>query len=297
MAAGRKAAWGTVLVALSTSTARALMVSKDVTYVLGPQGVDECPSGSVMVPDAMACEAGAIALGHPYYFAYGYEWSNQYRPVGCFCYYREQNCFFNNHPDPITSNGEYSGTLPQVGFLCQNGATANAVATGDPHLQNVHGERFDLTKPGDHMLITIPRGKLADTALLRVAARAQFLGKGCSDIYFTNATIDGSWAEAKHAGGYSFVSGSGAHAAPQWLAFGPVGVKIVHGHTATGANYLNVYVRSLGRAGYPVGGLLGEDDHAEEAAPLAACAQIVNLKNRLGGHGATPSASLASASF
>ena len=48
-----------------------------------------------------------------------------------------------------------------------------ASAVGDPHLQNVHGERFDLMKPGKHVLINIPRGMSAENALLRVEADAR----------------------------------------------------------------------------------------------------------------------------
>jgi len=138
------------------------------------------------------------------------------------------------------------------GWVAYLKPAVSAAATGDPHLQNVHGERFDLMRPGHHILINIPREERADTALLRVAAEAHLLGKGCGEIYFQNVTVTGSWAEAKHAGGYTFVSGSGAHAAPHWLSFGPVGLKVAHGHTITSIQYLSVYVRSLGRAGYPV---------------------------------------------
>jgi len=173
-------------------------------------------------------------------------------------------------------------------------------ATGDPHLQNIRGERFDLLKSGKHILIHIPRGERADTALLRVAAEARLLGEGCADMYFQNVNITGSWAEAKHAGGYTFVSGSAADAAPQWLSLGPIGMKVAHGHTSAGIHYLNVYVRSLGQAGHPVGGLLGEDDHAEEATPPAECLHKVRLAaaadgQNPGGHRVVPS-SVASAS-
>jgi len=162
-------------------------------------------------------------------------------------------------------------------------------ATGDPHLQNVHGERFDLMKPGKHILINAPRGERADTALLRVAAEAHLLGKGCAGMYFQNVTVTGAWAEATHAGGYTFVSGSAADAAPQWLSFGPVGLKVARGHTDTGIQYLNVYVRGLGRAGHPVGSLLGEDDHAEEATPQVECMRKVQLQAIPKGHRAGPS--------
>merc|ERR1719356_2386570 len=72
-------------------------------------------------------------------------------------------------------------------------------AVGDPHLQNVHGERFDLMKPGTHVLINIPRGERVGAALLRVEAQADKLGGHCEDIYFTELNVTGSWANAKHA--------------------------------------------------------------------------------------------------
>merc|ERR1719262_986429 len=74
-----------------------------------------------------------------------------------------------------------------------------AAAIGDPHLQNVHGERFDLMKPGKHVLINIPRGVSAEKSLLRVQADARQLGAQCSDMYFQELNVTGSWAEAKQA--------------------------------------------------------------------------------------------------
>jgi len=57
-------------------------------------------------------------------------------------------------------------------------------ATGDPHLQNVHGERFDLMKPGKHVLINIPKGHPLENVLFRVEAEASRLGGQCEDMYF-----------------------------------------------------------------------------------------------------------------
>ena len=45
------------------------------------------------------------------------------------------------------------------------------VATGDPHLERIHDERFDLMKLGNPVLLIIPELMLADEALLRVAGR------------------------------------------------------------------------------------------------------------------------------
>merc|ERR1719413_52460 len=61
-----------------------------------------------------------------------------------------------------------------------SGISIGAAAVGDPHLQNVHGERFDLMKPGKHVLINIPRGVSAEKSLLRVQADARQLGGQCA---------------------------------------------------------------------------------------------------------------------
>merc|ERR1719343_1963249 len=81
---------------------------------------------------------------------------------------------------------------------------AAGAAVGDPHLQNVHGERFDLMKPGTHVLINIPRGATAERTMLRVQASARQVGGQCADMYFQEVNVTGSWAEAKQAGGYHY---------------------------------------------------------------------------------------------
>jgi hypothetical protein len=157
------------------------------------------------------------------------------------------------------------------------GAAGGASAVGDPHLQNVHGERFDLMKPGKHVLINIPRGVGAEKSLLRVQADARRLGGQCADMYFQELNVTGSWADAKQAGGYHYSVSQGDVQAPEWVAFGKVGIKVVHGRTDSGLPYLNFYVKHLGRAGFPVGGLLGEDDHEDVVTPPANCAKSMSL--------------------
>merc|ERR1712085_109222 len=149
-------------------------------------------------------------------------------------------------------------------------------ATGDPHLQNVLGQRFDLMKPGKHVLINIPRGRHKNT-LLRVQADARQLGGQCADMYFQELNITGEWVEAKGTGGLRFQAQGVHDEQPKWLTFGKVQVKVAHGHTQNGAQYLNFYVKHLGHSGFAVGGLLGEDDHAEAVTPSEACAHHNNL--------------------
>jgi len=170
-------------------------------------------------------------------------------------------------------------TFPPVGATSQSGIQSGPIAaTGDPHLQNVHGERFDVMRPGKHLLINIPRGEGVEKALLRVEADARRLGGQCADMYFQELNITGAWADAKKTGGFRFNAEDkhdGEH--PDWIHVGTVELKVAHGRTQQGAQYLNFYVKHLGRAGFAVGGLLGEDDHSEAEMPSEACAQRLSL--------------------
>jgi len=178
-----------------------------------------------------------------------------------------------------------------------------AQAVGDPHLQNVHGERFDLMKVGKHVMLNIPRGMSAENVLLRVQADAVRLGGHCADLYFQELNITGSWAEAKKVGGYHYVVSQRVAEAPEWIEFGSasrtVNVKVVHAHTQKGLKYLNFYVKNLGRVGFPVGGLLGEDDHIAASTPSAHCGRemtLLEMAQGAKGHGESAS-SFAEASF
>jgi len=172
------------------------------------------------------------------------------------------------------------------------GGAGGAAATGDPHLQNVHGERFDLMQPGKHVLINIPRGVRPDEALLRVQADARRMGSSCADMYFVGVNVTGSFAEARRAGGYRYAVSTRAVETPEWVAFGKVELKVVQGHTQSGISYLNVYVKHLGRAGFAVGGLLGEDDHNDVMIPPPGCTHHVGLVDAdLGVSGKGPSVS------
>jgi len=159
--------------------------------------------------------------------------------------------------------------------FCANPSAVSA--TGDPHLQNIHGERFDLMAPGSHVLINIPRGEPAENTLLRVQANARRLGGQCEEIYFTEVNVTGSWAYAKNAAGYHYDSQRDASETANWMTLGRVEVKVVHAHTGTGMQYLNVYIKHLGRAGAVVGGLLGEDDHVAVSTPPAGCMHHLSL--------------------
>merc|ERR1719149_558299 len=72
------------------------------------------------------------------------------------------------------SSGTGTGT-GSTGSISASGAAGSVAAVGDPHLENIHGERFDVMRPGKHVLIHIPRGERVEKAMLRVEAEASRL--------------------------------------------------------------------------------------------------------------------------
>jgi len=145
----------------------------------------------------------------------------------------------------------------------------NPAAVGDPHLVNMHGQRFDLYQPGSHTLIQVPKGAGPERALLRVDALADKLGDACGDLYFTVLNVTGHWANAGL--GLRFFAGKEPKPSGSWQTFGHVSMKIKAGSTAEGIDYLNIYTRDLSKVGFPVGGLLGDDDHTAVSNMVANC--------------------------
>lgn len=176
-------------------------------------------------------------------------------------------------------------------------APTPASATGDPHLQNIFGERFDLMQPGKVVLLDIPRGMRVETRLLVVEADVQRLGGHCADMYFQTLNITGAWADKVRTGGFSFSAQGVRDETDQmhgWMEFGPLNLKVVHGHTSQGIKYLNFYVKHLGHAGVAVGGLLGEDDHTQAATPSEECLGSVSLQSTSNHKDESASAAMAS---
>jgi len=169
-------------------------------------------------------------------------------------------------------------------------AVQNGRAVGDPHLQNIHGQRFDLMRPGKHLLLTIPKGK--PNWFLRVEAQVRRMGAQCSDMYFQEVNITGKWVDSgtKTRGGIFLQAQGGKDnkrkpgsvtSLKGWKKFGPVELKVANGHTEQGIQYLNFYVKHLGRVGFVIGGLLGEDDHTAAATPVQSCQKVLSISKKL----------------
>jgi hypothetical protein len=139
----------------------------------------------------------------------------------------------------------------------------------------VLGQRFDLHQEGLHTLVRIPRGAEREAALLSVEAEARQMGVACADMYFKSVNLTGSWVGSQ---GRVFSAGRVAKKESQsWLRYGKVELKVVQGHTKSGIVYLNLFVRHLKFAGYPVGGILGMDDHTAAATPSEKCGKRISL--------------------
>jgi len=161
----------------------------------------------------------------------------------------------------------------------QEARVSRTSAYGDPHMQNIFGQKFDLMKPGDHTLVRIPRGSSELHALLSVAAEVSRVGASCSDMYIMKLNVTGAWVEEAGNGMLHFEAGAGHRDDDsKWFSFGGVvDLKVAQGKTLDGTSYLNFFVKNLKGAGHHVGGLLGEDSHEIEAKPSASCRRSISL--------------------
>jgi len=154
--------------------------------------------------------------------------------------------------------------------LAPTAAAGSASATGDPHLVNTLGERFDILQPGVHALLAIPRSSEPKRSLLYVEATVVRVGGNCADMYFQTLNMTGQWVAAHSQQGVVHYSAHKVDDQP-WRQYGQVDIKVTWGHTSEGVKYINFLVRNLKRTNYSIGGLLGEDDHSLAATPSAAC--------------------------
>jgi len=258
-----------------------------------------CPPGPE-VTTLEECEHAVASLGMVYIISSSVD-SNQmshgcyYRPGGTplVCFNACSSCGSSTavdahatsdlHPICRQESGSQSVLAPTLMLplalptLAPTPAPAVASATGDPHLQNIHGERFDLMRPGKHALIHIPRRAPISSTVLHVEGDVQHVGGEC-EMYFQELNITGRWANARRRGGFRFRAGGPRREADsKWLRFGTVGIKIVNGRTGKGIRYLNFYVKHLATTGLVVGGLLGEDDHTRAAMRPSSCNHRIAL--------------------
>jgi hypothetical protein len=176
---------------------------------------------------------------------------------------------------------EFSSML--IGELCDTISTIPATPAptpvgghGDPHLVNMHGERFDIMRPGRYSLLHIPRKADKKAMLLSASADVLRMGTACGDMYFTAINITGQWSRGHKK--TSFIAGAAPpRTSTGWVRYQNVSLKVVHGKTGSGTRYLNIFAKDINRAGYKAGGLLGEDDHTAASMEETGCQKRMAL--------------------
>jgi len=186
-------------------------------------------------------------------------------------------------PTPLPTTSPTASPSPSPTSSPPSTATAplpslgGVSGTGDPHLVNMFGERFDLYRTGLNVLLQIPRWAGPQQTLLLLEADARRMGGTCSDVYFQIVKISGAWTNQTDVLEF-FANTSDNHpSSMMWRRFDKVDLKVVNGKTREGIDYLNVFARNLGNTGYSVGGLLGEDDHGDASTPSSACTRQMSL--------------------
>lgn len=91
-------------------------------------------------------------------------------------------------------------SAPTQGHAAVPTAAPGAEATGDPHVTNVDGERFDIMKKGAHEFLRFPRrasqspGSVGPTPLLSVWGAVEgSYEDGCHETYLKQVDVTGEW--------------------------------------------------------------------------------------------------------
>jgi len=180
-----------------------------------------------------------------------------------------------------------------------------ASATGDPHLMNTRGEKFDIYKSGQMEFLRVPYGCVPDGenhcgANFTVHATIQGVSESydCGQShYITSLRFGGAWLkdhplEVQMKSGEMVVLLQGGRVTPSFKrrtitnevqVYMPDEYQVHVGAGETWIDvsrdlqpvhfFLNLQARSLGKFGCRIGGLLGDDDHAAVSKPPAGCSK------------------------
>jgi len=198
---------------------------------------------------------------------------------GCDAYGRSMHRYCGTDLDD--KQGYYAEQVCDECNVCSGSASSvNRIVRsyGDPHMQNILGQRFDIVRPGVHILVQIPKHRTKLGTLLRVSAQVSKVGDSCQDMYILKVNVTGIWLESSGRRLLHFDSGvAQPELDSKWLHFGAVDLKVAQGKTVGGKKYLNLFVRNLAKTSYSVGGLLGEDSHELETTPTESCRKSISL--------------------
>lgn len=94
----------------------------------------------------------------------------------------------------VSDSGSVSFRIEWDGVSLPANCTPIPSATGDPHLINMHGDKFDI-HDGLHRFVHYPRDAPEEEALLKVDAHAVEMGQSsdCYDVYLQSIRLSGTW--------------------------------------------------------------------------------------------------------
>jgi len=86
---------------------------------------------------------------------------------------------------------------------CPDAVVASAV--DDPHIESVHGEKFDVYEPGAHEFVVLPAGAAPEDADLHISGKVRKFGTRENDLWIRKLTVQGNWVAG---GPYQFKTSS-----------------------------------------------------------------------------------------
>jgi len=172
-------------------------------------------------------------------------------------------------------------------------------------LVNIRGQRFDIYKVGQIEFLRVPKKAQKEQANFTVVATIQDVAGSTSRCkqsrYITSMNFGGTWLKDKPLEvsmdrGHMNVMLGGVQMKPSLQPM-PIGrmvkvhlrdetqlivkvgkAKIVVSRDIQPVHFfLNVQATSLGKLGYKIGGLLGEDDNADVSTPPSECKNLMML--------------------
>jgi hypothetical protein len=174
-----------------------------------------------------------------------------------------------------------------------------ASASGDPHLINTRGERFDIFKTGQMEFLRVPYESVSGSANFTLLATIENTRESITQCdesrYITSLLFGGAWFSGQpldvtmdHGQMVVRLGGVPVKPSPQPRTLGNmlqlhrpdenqvhVGVGDMWIDVSSDLQpvhyFLNMQARSLGSLGSRIGGLLGEDDHVAVATPPPGC--------------------------
>jgi len=205
-------------------------------------------------------------------------------------------------PEPVSEqpvNSSEPGTEPVSEPNSSEPASEPASASGDPHLINTRGERFDIFKTGQIEFLRVPYDSVSGNANFTLLATIQNTREStvqCDESrYITSLLFDGAWFGGQpldvtmdHGQMVVRLGGVQVKPSPQPRTIGNMlqlhmsdedQIHLDVGETRIHVSsdiqpvhyFLNMLARSLGSLGSRIGGLLGEDDHVAVSTPPSGC--------------------------